>query len=103
MAPEIKDGTGPDWRICGTGAAQWLQVVRASLEQCERPGAVYRDGVVEVTPPTGPLWLLVLLEAVFDASIQTDPALLREGLVRVEATVADWINAIDRRGEPDGT
>lgn len=102
-AEDRRDGTGPDWRIFGQGAVDWLACVRFALKQSTESGAEYSIDGVRITPPTGPTWLLILLEAVFGTLIQDDPEKLRAGLVRVDATVMDWIVALDLRGGPDGT
>jgi hypothetical protein len=92
-----RDGTGPDWRLFGSSALEWLTYVRAALDQTTKPGALFADGEVQVLPPTGPLWLLILLEEVFEALVETDPAKLRAELVQVAAVAVAWIEAIDRR------
>lgn len=42
-------------------------------------------------------WADVLLEEVFEALAEDDPALLRAELVQVAAVAAAWVEAIDRR------
>lgn len=92
------DGTGPDWRLFGSSAREWLTYVRAALDQTTKPGVLFADGEVRVLPPTGPMWLLILLEEVFEALVETDPAKLRAELVQVAAVAVAWTEAIDRRG-----
>lgn len=92
------DGTGPNWRIFGHGAAEWLTFVRAALEQTTQPGLSWAGGEYQVVPPTGPLWLLIALEEVFEALVESDPAKLRAELVQSAAVLVAWIEAIDRRG-----
>lgn len=43
-------------------------------------------------------WRLVLLEEVYEAVCEIDPAKLRTELLQVAAVCASWVNAIDRRG-----
>jgi hypothetical protein len=45
-------------------------------------------------------WDLILLEEVYEALAESDPALLRAELVQVAAVAAAWIEAIDRRAAP---
>lgn len=42
-------------------------------------------------------WLKILLEEVFEAGAESDPALLREELIQVAAVATQWVEAIDRR------
>lgn len=44
-------------------------------------------------------WLDILLEEVYEAAAEEDPAKLREELVQVAAVTVAWVEAIDRRGE----
>lgn len=91
------DGTGPDWRILGHGAVEWLAFVRAALDQTTKPGMAWRDGEYEVLSPTGPMWLLIALEEVFEALVESDPEKLRAELIQSAAVHVAWIEAIDRR------
>lgn len=45
-------------------------------------------------------WDGILLEEVFEALGETDPAALRAELVQVAAVAAAWVEAIDRRPPP---
>lgn len=51
----------------------------------------------------GPHWLPILLEEVFEAGAETDPAKLRDELIQVAAVCAAWINDIDQRPKADTT
>ena len=42
-------------------------------------------------------WRDILLEEVFEAFAETDPAELRDELIQVAAVAASWVEAIDRR------
>lgn len=42
-------------------------------------------------------WRHVLLEEVYEALAETDPAALRTELIQVAAVAAAWVEAIDRR------
>lgn len=42
-------------------------------------------------------WRLILLEEVFEALAEREPAKLREELVQVAAVAGSWIQAIDRK------
>lgn len=45
-------------------------------------------------------WMHVLIEEVFEAFAEEDPAKLRAELVQVAAVATNWIGAIDRRTAP---
>lgn len=42
-------------------------------------------------------WKHILLEEVYEALAESDPAKLREELIQVAAVAAAWVEAIDRR------
>lgn len=44
-------------------------------------------------------WRDVLLEEVYEAAAEEDPANLRAELIQVAAVACAWVEAIDRRGE----
>lgn len=44
-------------------------------------------------------WRHVLIEEMFEAFAETDPAKLREELVQCSAVCQSWCEAIDRRGD----
>jgi hypothetical protein len=44
-------------------------------------------------------WALILLEEVFEALAEHDPARLRAELVQVAAVAVSWVQAIDRRAD----
>lgn len=44
----------------------------------------------------------ILLEEVFEALAETDPARLRTELIQVAAVAIQWVEAIDRRERADG-
>ena len=43
-------------------------------------------------------WSDILLEEVFEALAESDPARLRTELIQVAAVATQWVEAIDRRG-----
>lgn len=47
-------------------------------------------------------WRDVLLEEVYEALAESDPARLREELIQVAAVAAAWVEAIDRRAASNG-
>ncbi|SFK74701.1 hypothetical protein [Streptomyces pini] len=71
----------------GTGTPGYIAKARAARERCQR----------DAISPDGPLWALVLLEEVYEALAETDPAALRAELVQVAAVCAAWISDLDRR------
>lgn len=46
-------------------------------------------------------WTGILLEEVYEALTEADPAKLRAELVQVAAVAVAWVEAIDRRTQPD--
>ncbi|MFI6639975.1 NUDIX hydrolase [Streptomyces sp. NPDC050504] len=75
----------------GTGLPVYQHAVRRYREQTERAAA------------TGFLaWRDVLLEEVYEALAETDPAALRTELVQVAAVCVAWAGAIDRRAAAEG-
>jgi len=46
-------------------------------------------------------WSLILLEEVFEALAESDPAKLRTELIQAGAVIAAWIRDLDRRPLPD--
>ncbi|MCC3276394.1 hypothetical protein LJ753_10985 [Arthrobacter sp. zg-Y20] len=83
------DGTGPATRpllaICSneTDAAALADLATFST------GTASEVGVVT--------WRDILLEEMFEALAESDPAKLRTELVQVAAVAAQWVEAIDRR------
>jgi type IV pilus biogenesis protein CpaD/CtpE len=72
------DGTGPD------GNRQAMADMAREL--CQRLAAI---GVVT--------FYHILLEEVYEAMAEEDPARLRAELIQVAAVAAQWVEAIDRR------
>lgn len=70
------DGTGPDYR----GLAQ---MAKRETDEAARNGTL--------------TWRHILLEEMFEAFSETDPALLIEELTQCAAVCATWINAIHSR------
>lgn len=75
----------------GTGSA-FAQVAQEARENCAAAFA-QGDGT----------WRDILVEEVYEALAESDPALLRAELVQVAAVAAAWIEAIDRRTASDET
>lgn len=46
-------------------------------------------------------WADILLEEVFEAMAEDDPAKLREELIQVAAVAVSWVEAIDRRNQSE--
>lgn len=85
VAQEVK--WGEQNHADGTGvSAAWA--ADAYRERCERAFAEGRG-----------TWRDILLEEVFEALAEEDPAPLREELVQVAAVAIAWVEAIDRRTE----
>lgn len=77
------DGTGPGVNLFGIGFDEWSRVLRVVVD---RQAAEGRSN-----------WSMILLEEVFEALAEDDPARLRRELVQVAAVAASWAEAIDRR------
>jgi hypothetical protein len=93
-------GTGPDWMMFGQPAELALSVVRATLNDAvSKPTLTWSaDGKsADVGPPAGATWLLVFLEEVLEALVETDVHRVRAELVQATAVGAAWIEAIDRQ------
>jgi hypothetical protein len=80
------DGTGPKTPIV-VGIARMHEAATAARQACQRAAS---EG--DVT------WRHILLEEVFEAFTEEDPAELRTELIQVAAVAQQWIEAIDRRG-----
>lgn len=93
------DGTGPDEQPLlevwyhATGSPDPLEdfsatdLAKAATESTdEKAGSGY-----ELT------WTDILLEEVFEALAESDPAKLRTELIQVAAVATQWVEAIDRR------
>ena len=83
------DGTGPDTKplrtICSdnTGAAALADLATFAT-----------DTAAELSLVT---WRDILLEEVFEALAESDPAKLRTELIQTAAVATQWVEAIDRR------
>lgn len=77
------DGTGPHVRFLGMSLSAIEGIVKNVTERNNCIGEA--------------IWLPILLEEVFEALAEPDPAQLRAELVQVAAVCAAWISDIDRR------
>ena len=75
----------------GTGAEYYVGMADEARADVER----------FVAQHSGPEWALVLLEEVYEALAESDPAKLRTELVQVAAVCAAWVADIDSRTAPD--
>ncbi|HET6355994.1 hypothetical protein [Streptomyces sp.] len=50
---------------------------------------------------SGPRWALILLEEVYEALAESDPAKLRAELIQAAAVIAAWVSDLDRRPAPE--
>jgi hypothetical protein len=61
-----------------------------------------RDDVERfVAQHSGPEWALILLEEVYEALAEADPARLRTELIQAGAVIAAWVSDLDRRPQPE--
>jgi hypothetical protein len=70
----------------GTGGGLAEELARQHRGACQRAADEGRT-----------TWRLILLEEVYEALAEGDPALLRKELIQVAAVAVQWIEAIDRR------
>jgi hypothetical protein len=71
----------------GTGAEYYVGMADQARDDVERSIAHFG----------GPEWALILLEEVYEALAESDPAKLRVELVQAAAVIAAWISDLDRR------
>lgn len=85
------DGTGPERHVLAhTG-------INLDLRSGAELARIFRDRCQANTPAGTDNWLHILLEEVFEAAAESDPAALRTELVQSTAVLVAWIEAIDRR------
>lgn len=72
----------------GTGAEYYVGMADEARNDVER----------FVAQHSGPEWALILLEEVYEALAESDPAKLRAELVQIAAVCSTWIADIDSRG-----
>lgn len=76
-------GTGPDARLLGKPMTTYLAAIRGAVDDANERG--------EAT------WLGILLEEVFEAAVESDPARLRAELIQVATVCAAAVYDLDRR------
>ncbi|MGA5424554.1 hypothetical protein [Streptomyces lavendulocolor] len=76
----------------GTGRQGYAETADAARFTCQ----------MDAEEPDGPRWSLILLEKVYEALAESDPARLRAELVQVAAVCAAWISDLDRRPTATG-
>ncbi|WP_432184879.1 hypothetical protein [Streptomyces tendae] len=72
----------------GTGRGGYIEQAETARTTCQMDAAI-TDG--------GPRWSLILLEEVYEALAESDPARLRTELLQVAAVSAAWIADLDSR------
>lgn len=82
------DGTGPNFFPLRAHRS-WHTASRLAAEAKKVTDAAARDQTTT--------WRVILLEEVFEAFAEADPAKLRAELIQVAAVAAQWVEAIDRR------
>lgn len=89
------DGTGPEAQVLSDVDARSGQYLDGAFGQHLATAAkTATDRLAEVGAVK---WSDILLEEVFEALAEDDPAKLRAELVQVAAVAQQWIGAIDRR------
>lgn len=81
---------GDQQHLDGTGAEHYVGMADEARDNVE----------LFVAQHSGPEWALVLLEEVYEALAESDPARLRAELIQVAAVCAAWVSDIDRRPGP---
>lgn len=89
------DGTGTDWVSGIIPAYGWKDPVAAHVADLAK-----RDCKQAATRGTQ-TWLKIAREEMAEAFAETDPDKLRIELVQTAAVLVNWIQAIDRRPEPE--
>jgi hypothetical protein len=84
------DGTGPTTRILKSTD------INLDLRTGSELAWIMRTRC-DAAESTGQTWRNILLEEVFEALAEADPAALRGELVQVAAVATSWVEAIDRR------
>lgn len=95
------DGTGPDAHVFGWKFGDMAERFKALNDHYASGKAVLYgldDHKVSIAVPH---WSLILLEEVYEALAESDPAKLRAELIQVAAVAASWIENIDRRSSSD--
>ncbi|MFF5778127.1 NUDIX hydrolase [Streptomyces virginiae] len=77
----------------GTGGEHYEALAGVHRRTCERAAQ---------HPELGQRWALVLLEEVYEALAESDPARLRAELIQIAAVCAAWVSDLDRR-DPTAT
>lgn len=94
------DGTGPDTRPLLTHIEEPSIHLNDSAELLSASLTARTDhrfsGWRSLDTPPG-TWRDILLEEVFEALAESDPAKLRTELIQVQAVAQQWVAAIDRR------
>jgi len=87
------NGTGPTATVLDGGPAhqpvRWIEA--GALRDYLRAATNFRANQAKVA------WADILLEEVFEALAESDPATLRAELVQVAAVAVQWVEAIDRK------
>lgn len=74
----------------GTGAEYYVGMADGAREDCQHAAETVK----------GPRWALILLEEVYEALAESDPATLRTELIQAGAVIAAWIYDLDHRPHP---
>lgn len=93
-------GFGQDWSVLGLRGEQLVEMLKAFNDAALLPSTSFRwiagQIVMEEKPPIGLQWLTVLLEELFEATVESDPAKARAELVQTAAVCVRIIEQIDR-------
>ena len=77
----------------GTGGRFYAERAVAARRNCQLAAA---------DPDMGAQWALILLEEVYEALAESDPAALRTELVQCAAVIQAWLADLDSRGTAGG-
>lgn len=75
----------------GTGSPYYVAMANEARDICQY-AAEHREN--------GPNWGLILLEEVYEALAEKDPAALRTELIQIAAVIQAWVHDLDSRTHP---
>jgi len=75
----------------GTGGEFYARKAESARRECQLAAA---------DPDVGARWAFILLEEIYEALAETDPAALRTELIQCAAVIQAWLADLDSRAEP---
>lgn len=93
------DGSGWERRVLGDMGAELAGFSLEAAPAFRLAAAARLACQANGTPERPDTWTAILLEEVFEALAEGDPAGLRKELVQVAAVAVQWVEEIDRRAQ----